>query len=136
MKDKVGIIIGLIVTILVLLTLVIWMMNLATLTFSEIGSFAIIIILVTTASYVIWDRAKNIRKGFPAKDERLINISYKAGYYGFIAAIWSAVFGQVIIDILFDYELEGSRVAALVVIVSGIVFIATYLYMAVKGKNV
>lgn len=131
-----GILIGVIVTILVLLTVAIWMMNLGTPEFMELGSFAIVIFLVAAAVYVLWDRAKNIKKGLPAKDERLLSINYKAGYYGFIAAIWSAVFGPLFIDIIFGYELEGSRVTALVVIVSGIVFIVTYLYLATKGKNV
>ncbi|PNX48782.1 MAG: hypothetical protein BV459_01555 [Thermoplasmata archaeon M11B2D] len=136
MKEKIGILIGLIVAILVLLTLALWMMNLGTLEFMELGSFAIIIFLVAAAFYVLWDRVKNLRKGLPAKDERLLSINYKAGYYGFIAAIWSAVFGPLFIDIIFGYELEGSRVTALVVIVSGIVFIVSYLYLATKGKNV
>jgi len=136
MKEKIGILIGLIVAILVLLTLALWMMNLGTLEFMELGLFTIIIFLVAAAFYVLWDRAKNIRKGLPAKDERLLSISYKAGYYGFIAAIWSAVFGPLFIDIVFGYELEASRVTALVVIVSGIVFIVSYLYLATKGKNV
>ncbi len=64
----------------------------------------------------------------------LVLINYKAGFYGFIAAIWSAVFGPLFIEILFDYELEGSRVTAVVVLVSGFVFAASYLYMNRKGN--
>ncbi len=135
MKEKTGIIIGVMITTIVLLTLAIWMLNLGTLETTEIGSIAIIILLIAAAAYVLWDRAKNIKKGLPTKDERLLTISYKSGYYGFIAAIWSAVFGPLLIDILFGYELEASRVTALVVIVSGIVFMTSYLYLATKGKN-
>ena len=135
MKEKIGIIIGSIVTIVVIVTLAVWIANTKTIDYLELGSFAIILLLVASAAYILWDRAKNIRKGLPAKDERLISISYKSGYYGFIAAIWSAVFGPLVIDIIFNYELEGSRVSALVVIVSGIVFILSYLYLSTKGNR-
>lgn len=134
MKEKTGILIGVIITIVVLLTLAVWMMNVTTEDYTELGSFAIIILLVAAAVYILWDRTKNIRKGLPAKDERLISISYKAGYYGFIAAIWSAVFAPLIIDIIFGYELQASRVTAMVVIISGIVFMVSYLYLSWKGK--
>ena len=135
MKEKIGIALGLIITLIVLTTLSIWWMNQATIDITGLGTFAIIIILVMLASYVLWDRVKNVRKGLPVKDERLIAISYKAGYYGFIAAIWSSVFGPLLIDIIFNYELEGSRVTALVVIVSGFIFMISYLYLSIKGKN-
>lgn len=134
MKEKTGLIIGVMIIITVLLAFVLWMINIGTIEVTEIGSFAVIILLVTAAAYVLWDRAKNIRKGLPSKDERLISISHKAGYYGFITAIWSAVFGPLIIDIIFRYELEASRVSALVVITSGIVFMVSYLYLSWKGK--
>lgn len=135
MTEKIGIILGSILTITVIITLAIWMTNIKPIEYIELGSFAIILLLVASAAYILWDRAKNIRKGLPAKDERLISIGYKSGYYGFIAAIWSAVFGPLIIDIIFHYELEGSRVSALVVIVSAIVFILSYLYLSTKGKR-
>ena len=80
------------------------------------------------------DYLKNIRKGLPVKDERLKLTEYKAGFYAFIAAIWSAVFAPLFFEIFFDYELPGSRVTAVVVLVSAFVFIASYLYMYWKGK--
>jgi hypothetical protein len=83
---------------------------------------------------VLWDRIKNIRKGLPAKDERIKLTEYKAGHYAFIAAIMSAVFGPIVIEILFDYELPGHLVTAVVVLVSGFVFAASYLYMYWKGN--
>lgn len=133
MKDKIGIVIGTGIAVLVLLTLSLYLASAGNIELIEIISIGIVIILVASASFILWDRLKNIRKGLPAKDERLIQINYKAGYYGFIAAIWSAVFGPLFIDILFEYKLPGSRVTALVVLVSGFVFIASYLYLARKG---
>jgi hypothetical protein len=134
MKDKIGIILGLLVTSLVLITLAFYIMNIGSIEITELLSLAIVIILVLAASYVIWDRAKNVRKGLPSKDERLININYKAGYYGFIAAILSSFISQFIADILLGYELEGHHITAIVVLVSGFVFVTSYLYLARKGN--
>jgi hypothetical protein len=64
----------------------------------------------------------------------LILINYRAGYYGFIAAIWSAVGVNLISEIIFDHELTSSQLAGVVVMFSGFVFTATYLYMARKGS--
>lgn len=133
MKDKIGIVMGIGIAALVLATLSIYIISAGNIELSEITLVGIVVILVASASFILWDRLKNIRKGLPAKDERLIQINYKAGYYGFIAAIWSAVFGPLFIEILFDYELPGSRVAAVVVLVSGFVFITSYLYLSIKG---
>ncbi len=133
MKDKIGIVMGIVIAALVLATLSIYIISAGNIELSEITLVGIVVILVASASFILWDRLKNIRKGLPAKDERLIQINYKAGYYGFIAAIWSAVFGPLFIEILFDYELPGSRVSAVVVLVSGFVFVASYLYLSIKG---
>jgi C4-dicarboxylate transporter len=134
MKDNIGILLGLLVTILVLITLAFYILNVGTIEFTELTSLAIVIILVLAATYIIWDRAKNVRKGLPAKDERLKNINYKAGYYGFIAALFSPFVGQFIADIILGHELDGSQVTAVVIIVSGFVFITSYLYLARKGN--
>jgi amino acid transporter len=133
MKGKISIILGFGISILVILTLIIYLTAKESFEFFDITSIVIVLILIVSATYIIWDRLKNIRKGLPAKDERLVQVNYKAGYYGFIAAIWSAVFAPLLFEILFDYELPGSRVTAVVVLVSGFVFIASYLYLVKKG---
>jgi len=134
MKDKIGIVVGIGIATMVLVTLSLYVLNAGNIELNEISLVGIVLILVALAIYVLWDRIKNIRKGLPVKDERLILTNYKAGYYGFIAAIWSAVFGPLVIDILFDYELPGHLVTAVVVLVSGFVFASSYLYMYWKGK--
>ena len=133
MKDKIGIVVGIGIAAAVLVTLYFFVQNVGNLGLNEILLIVIVLILVASAMYVLWDRIKNIRKGLPAKDERLILTNYKAGYYAFIAAMWSAVLGPVFFEILFDYELPGSRVTAVVVLVSGFVFVASYLYLVRKG---
>ena len=134
MKDKKGILIGIGVVAAVLVTLSLYVLNAGSIELKEISLIGVVLIIVALAVYVLWDRIKNVKKGLPAQDERLKLTSYKAGYYGFIAAIWSAVFAPLAIEILFDYELPGSRVTAVVVLVSGFVFAASYLYMYWKGK--
>ena len=134
MKDKIGIVLGIGIAAMVLVTLTLYSISAGNFGLNEILEIAIVLILVASAMYILWDRIKNVKKGLPAKDERLILTNYKAGLYGFIAAIMSATFGPIIIEILFDYELPGSRVTAVVVLVSGFVFVASYLYMYWKGK--
>ncbi len=134
MKDKKGILIGIGIAAAVLVTLSFYLLNAGNIELNEISLIGIVLIVVALAIYMLWDKIKNIRKGLPAKDERLILTNYKAGLYGFIAAIMSATFGPIIIEILFDYELPGHLVTAVVVLFSGFVFVASYLYMYWKGK--
>ena len=133
MKDKIGVVVGIGIAVLVLATLSLYVISAGNIELSEITSIGIVLILVASAMYILWDRIKNVKKGLPAKDERLILTNYKAGYYAFIAAMWSAVFGPLFFEILFDYELPGSRVTAVVVLVSGFVFVTSYLYLSRKG---
>ena len=134
MKDKIGIVVGIGIAAMVLVTLSLYVISIGNIEFNEILLIGIVLILVAAAVYVLWDRIKNVRKGLPAKDERLKLINYKACSYGFIAAIFSAVFGPLLFEILFDYELPGNRVTAVVVLCGGLTFMISYLYLAWKGK--
>ena len=134
MKDKKGIFVSIIIVGAVLLTLFFYLRGAGDIELNEILLVGIVLILVVLAMYIVWDRLKNVQKGLPAKDERLISINYKAGYYGFIAAIWSAVGGPLIADIILGRELEGGDVTAVVILISGFVFVVSYLYLAWKGK--
>jgi len=133
MKDKIGIVVGIGIAAMVLATLSLYVISAGNIELNEITLIGMVLILVAFAMYILWDRIKNVKKGLPAKDERLILTNYKAGYYAFIAAIWSAVFGPLFFEILFDYKLPGSRVTAVVVLVSGFVFVTSYLYLSKKG---
>jgi len=118
----------------VLLTLFFYLWGTGEIKVNEIIMVGIVLVLVGLAMYIIWDRIKNVQKGLPAKDERSTNIAYKAGYYAFIAAIWSAVFTPIFFDISSGYELTGGDVTAIVVLVSGFVFVLSYLYLYRKGN--
>ena len=133
MKDTLGVTAGIGIALFVVVTLLFWMAGAGDLDIGEYIPLGIAAILVALATYLLWDRMRNVRQGLPAKDERVVEVSYRAGYYGFIAAIWSAVGGNLAAGILFDYELTGSQNGAVVVLVSALVFILAYFYLARKG---
>jgi hypothetical protein len=132
--QKLVIMLGIGITTLVVVTLGYYILADPSIELFDLISIPIILIIVLTSSYIIYDRAKNIKKGLPAQDERLKLASYKAGYYGFIAAIWSAVGSNMGSIILVDQELRGGLVTAAVVLVSGIVFMTSYFYFSRKGE--
>ncbi|MCK4901824.1 MAG: hypothetical protein KAS76_00590 [Thermoplasmatales archaeon] len=134
MKDKIGIGLGIGIAAAVIMTLYIFVLNAGNLELNEIMPIGIVLILVASAMYILWDRIKNVKKGLPVQDERLKLTSYKAGNYGFIASIWSAVFIPFVIEALFDYELPGHLVTAVVVLCGGLTFMISYLYLAWKGN--
>ena len=134
MKEKMTIVVGAGIAVLVIFTFAFYLIAKETIELFDIVSELIILIIIITAIYLIWDRLKNIRAGLPAQDERLKLAAYKAGYYGFIAAIWSAVASNLGYNILFDQELRGGLVTAVVVLVSGIVFMISYIYFSRKGN--
>ena len=134
MKGKKEIIVATVVVAGVLLTLFFYLMGTGEIEFNQLVLVGIAIVLVGLAMYIIWDKIRNVQKGLPGKDERTVSMSHKAGYYGFIAAIWSAVFTPLFFDVSSGYELKGGDVTAIVVLVSGFVFIVSYLYLYWKGK--
>jgi hypothetical protein len=133
MKEKMNVILGIGVVVLVIITLGFYLMANDNIEFFEIASVLIIVILVSSSSYIIWDRIKNLKAGLPAQDERLKIAGYRAGYYGFIAAIWSAVGSNLGYIMLFDEELRGGLVTAAVVLISGLVFMFSFFYFSRKG---
>jgi len=134
MKDKITAILGFGIAACVIFTFGFYLLAKDDIKFFDILTILIVAILVITSIYLIWDRVKNIKAGLPAQDERLKNAGYKAGYYGFIAAIWSAVGSNLGYNIIFDQELRGGLVTAAVVLISGIVFMISYIYFSRKGN--
>ena len=134
MRDEIVTALGFAVLGLVVLSLAVYGAYSGMFRFEENATFGVVGIIVVFATYVLWDRVKNASRGFSTKDERLVTINYRAGYYGFIAAIWTAVGAPFVADVLFGRMLEGHIVTAIVVVVSGLVFAASYLYLARKGN--
>ena len=134
MKEKITIALGAGIAVLVIFTFGFYFFAKDIIELFDILTVLIVTILVVTSIYLIWDRAKNLKAGLPAQDERLKLAGYRAGYYGFIAAIWSAVGTNLGYNIIFDAELRGGLVVAAVVLVSGIVFMLSYIYFSRKGE--
>ena len=134
MKDIKGILLGLGIAAAVIATLFFYVLNAGNIELDEIFPIGIVIILVVSAMYILWDRIKNVKKGLPAQDERLKITNYKACSYGFIASIWSAVGAPLVAGILFDYEMPGHYVTAAVVLCGGLSFMISYFYLAWKGS--
>ncbi len=134
MKDIKGILLGLGIVAAVIVTLSFYVLNAGNIELDEIFPIGIVLILIGSAMYILWDRIKNVKKGLPAQDERLKLTNYKACSYGFIASIWSAVGAPLLSGILFDYEMPGHYVTAVVVLCGGLTFMVSYLYLAWKGK--
>ena len=134
MKQKLTIILGLGITALVVFTFAFYIIGDPSIGLFEFISIPVILIIVLSTSYIIYDRLKNMKAGLPVQDERLKNAAYKAGYYGFVSAIWSAVGSNMLSIILFDQELRGGLVVAAVVLISGIVFMSLYFYFSRKGN--
>ena len=133
MKEKTTALVGIGIVILVIFTFIFYLIGKENIEMFDILSILIVGIIVITSSYLILDRVKSLKAGLPAQDERLKMAGFRAGYYGFIAAIWSAVGSNMGSIILFDQELRGGLVVAAVVLVSGIVFMISYIYFSRKG---
>jgi hypothetical protein len=133
MKEKMTIALGIGITTLVVFTFAYYIFANPTIELFDLISIPIILIIILTSSYIIYDKWKNIKAGLPSKDERLKLAAYKAGYYGFIAAIWGALLTNFGYNIIFDQDLRGGLVVAAVVLISGTVFMISYLYFARKG---
>lgn len=133
MKDIKEILLGIGIVSAVLVTLDFFLLNAGNINPTEILQIGIVIILVLSSIYILWDRIKNINRGLPAQDERLKLINYNACSYGFIASIWSAVGAPLISGIVFDYEIGGHYVTAAVVICGVLVFFISYLYLSWRG---
>ena len=134
MRDIKGILVGIGIAAAVIVTLSFYVLNSGNIELDEMLPILIVLILVVSAMYIIWDRIKNVKKGLPAQDERLKLTNYKACSYGFIASIWSAVGAPLISGILFDYEMPGHYVTAAVVLCGGLTFMISYFYLSWKGE--
>lgn len=134
MKEKMTIVLGIGVTTLVVFTFAYYVLANPGIELFDMITIPILAIIILTTSYIIYDKWKNIKAGLPTQDERLKQAAYKAGYYGFIAAIWSAVGSNMSSIMLFDEELRGGLVVAAVVLISGIVFMMSYFYFSRKGE--
>lgn len=134
MKNKWMTFVGIGIAALFIFTLYLYLMAKDSIELFDVITVPIVLLLVLSVIYLMWDRIKNMNAGLPVEDERVKNMSYRAGYYAFIVAIWSAIGSNMLSIFLYDKDLRGGLVVAAVVISSGVVFMGYYLYSMHKGR--
>jgi len=138
MNDRIGIALGLIVAVLFIGTLALFVMNTGPLNMTEYIMVAMVLVLVLGAFFILRKRIGAVKAGLPAEDERSKLVNYKAGYYAFMAAIWGSL-GVSFADIFMveDLGLVGltvSQATGALVLITGFVFVISYLYLNSRGK--
>jgi hypothetical protein len=134
MREKMVLVLGLVVLVLAIATMAIYIMIPGTVGYGSILMVELAAILIAFSAYVVWDRGRSISRGEPVADERLGNVNYNAGYYGFMAAMLTTVGAPLASGVLFNREIAGHEITAAIVMVSGLAFALSYLYLARKGK--
>ena len=132
--QKSVIVMGIGITALVVFTFIFYMLAQTDIGLFEYLSVPIIIIILLTSIFIINDKYKNLKAGLPSQDERLKLAAYKAGYFGFFAAVWSAIGVNMGSIMLTGNDLRGGLVVAAVVLVSGLTFMGAYFYFSRKGN--
>ncbi|MCK4416013.1 MAG: hypothetical protein KAU84_02565, partial [Thermoplasmatales archaeon] len=61
MKDKIGIAVSIGIAAMVLATLSLYVISAGNIELNEITLIGIVLILVTSAMYILWDRIKNVK---------------------------------------------------------------------------
>lgn len=132
MKDRMRVILGAAVILLVIAGISLYVTQDEEINLPEFLAIVVIpLILVLGAAKILKEKAKNAKSGLPAEDELSRKINYKAGYYAYISSIGIALSTMWASE--FFAGLEARHVAEIVILLPGMVFIGTYLYMSRKG---
>ena len=137
MKEKMSIIALAGVTILVLVTIIFFLMELNSIDVSDMLLVIIPIILIIGVIFILRDRIKNLRAGLPNADERAKKLHWKAGAYSYYATIWIAV-GSLWYNIIFADELgfpalNAGQIVAVIVLLSAMCWFVFQFYFMRKG---
>jgi hypothetical protein len=137
MKEKLSIILGAGITILVLFILGIYILGAQTIEFSDALMILIPIVLVIGTIILLKDRITNVRAGLPSADERSKKLHWKAGAYTYYATIWIAVgtlwYNIIFADNLGFPALDAGYVVAIIVLASAAVWFLFQFYFLRKG---
>ena len=100
-------------------------------------SFGIITTIVLLGVFFIWRMSRELRSGFPLKDERTQIVTGRAATYTFYIGSYFmiALMGANILSREFrgEYLLDGWYAMALSILVQGLAFMALRLYFERKG---
>ena len=137
MKEKLSIILGAGIAILVLFLVGIYILGAQTIEFSDALMILIPIVLVIGTIILLRDRITNVRAGLPSTDERSKKLHWKAGAYTYYATIWIAVgtlwYNIIFADNLGFPALDAGYVVAIIVLASAAVWFLFQLYFLRKG---
>jgi uncharacterized membrane protein len=96
----------------------------------------ILAIVVLLGVFVIWRIAKELRSGFPLKDERTQRVSGKAAFYAFHLGLYFTIalmLGNILSNELRGaYLLDGWYAINFTVIVQGLMYLVFRLYFEKK----
>jgi hypothetical protein len=137
MKEKMGIIAGAGITVLVIVLVAFYIMGSTTFNLSDLLLVIVPLILIIGVITLLWDRIKNLKMGLPSADERAKKLHWKAGSYAYITTIWIAVgtiwYNIIFADILGFPELNAGQVVAVIVLLSAMCWFAFQFYFLRKG---
>lgn len=137
MKDKISIVLGAGVTVLVLFGIVFYIFGSDNIGLSDILLIVIPMVLVIGSIILLRDRIINIRAGLPSADERSKKLHWKAGAYTYYATIWIAI-GTLWYNIIFSDNLgfpalNAGQVVATIVLASAAIWFILQFYFLKKG---
>jgi hypothetical protein len=130
-RDKMGIVLGVMITLAVIVTMGLYVMSAG----FDIGSLStsfIVIIIVGLAAFVIFDRAKSVKRGLPAQDELSKKTMQKAGYYAWMVTIYLALAASYLSD---EYGIIGRHVGFIIIVGSALIFFAFYFWFSWRGDS-
>jgi hypothetical protein len=132
MNDKIRVILGAMLMVSVIAGISLYLLMDSDISPLEFLAIVVMpLILVLGAAKMLWSRAKSVRSGLPMEDELSKKVNYRAGYYAYMSSIWIAL-GTMWVSEIF-IELEARHVAEIMILIPGLVFIGSYLYMERKG---
>jgi small neutral amino acid transporter SnatA (MarC family) len=138
MKANLRIILGFLGSAMVILGLLAYLAASPVIGMSELLLVFATLLLVGGAVKILLDLRKNVKAGLPLKDEFSKRVEYKAGYYAFFVALYTAVFLPIIAPLIARFfgipEPGISAMSGIIVFLSGLTFIGSYLYMSRKGN--
>jgi len=139
MKEKISIIAGAGIAVLIIFVVAFYIMGANNLELSDVLLIIVPLLLAVGAITFLFDRIKNIKMGLPSADERAKKLHWKAGAYAYYATIWIAVgtmwYNIIFADILGFPELSAGQVVAVIVLLSALCWFALQFFFIKQGDT-
>ena len=132
MDGKKRTIIGLLAAIMVIAGVGAWLYYGKPESISEAMLPAVTLILVAGALAFLLNNWRNVKSGLPVHDELSRKQAHKAGYYAYLSSIYLSL-GLMYLSYKENPPLTASQSLGVVILLSGIVFMASALLLAKRG---